>query len=366
MNKEKFKEYRARFYAFASSDKGKRFFNFAYSIGAAIVILGALFKILHLTGGNFMLSLGMGIEVVMFIMTAFDAPPKDYKWEEVFPVLKTADPKDRPQLRGGIGGGGGTASGVTPAPGVNVPEVAGGVGYTAAPGVPYVSPEDAKRSAGIPSDIQLDETDTMSLSESIHKLSSAADQLSKMAELTSATQDYLEQLSAISNQMEQFKRATESLTQVSNVLLESYRSITDNSGNITSHSQGYVAQMEDLNRNLAGLNTIYEIQLKSISSQLDNIDRINIGLRTIRDMYDNSVDDSSRYCQETERMTNYMAQLNAVYENMLAAMTVNMYGNPMAAMGRAAAPKPRKDEPESNRQKPANTDDAKEKDSDIL
>ena len=124
--------------------------------------------------------------------------------------------------------------------------------------------------------------------------------------------------------------------------------------------------MEDLNRNLAGLNTIYEIQLKSISSQLDNIDRINIGLRTIRDMYDNSVDDSSRYCQETERMTNYMAQLNAVYENMLAAMTVNMYGNPMAAMGRAAAPKPRKDEPESNRQKPANTDDAKEKDSDIL
>ena len=181
MNKEKFKEYRARFYAFASSDKGKRFFNFAYSIGAAIVILGALFKILHLTGGNFMLSLGMGIEVVMFIMTAFDAPPKDYKWEEVFPVLKTADPKDRPQLRGGIGGGGGTASGVTPAPGVNVPEVAGGVVYAAAPGVPYVSPEDAKRSAGIPSDIQLDETDTMSLSESIHKLSSAADQLSRLS-----------------------------------------------------------------------------------------------------------------------------------------------------------------------------------------
>lgn len=365
MNKGKFKEYRARFYAFASSDRGKRFFNFAYSIGAAIVILGALFKILHLTGGNFMLSLGMGIEVVMFIMTAFDTPPKDYKWEEVFPVLKTADPKDRPQLKGGAGGG--VASGVAPAPGVNMPEVSGGVVYAAAPGVPYVSPEDAKRSAGIPSDIQLDETDTQSLSESIQKLSSAADQLSKMAELTSATQNYLEQLSAISNQMEQFKRATESLTQVSNVLLDSYRSITDNSGNITSHSQGYVAQMEDLNRNLAGLNTIYEIQLKSISSQLDNIDRINIGLRTIRDMYDNSVDDSSRYCQETERMTNYMAQLNAVYENMLAAMTVNMYGNPMAAMGRTAVPKQRPDEQqESKNGKSASPIDDKDKETDIF
>ena len=346
MTKEKIKSYKNRFYKFATSEKGKRFFNFAYSIGAAIVILGALFKLLHLAGGNFMLSLGMGIEVLMFIMTAFDAPAKEYKWEEVFPVLKSQDPNDRPEFKGGGGNGGFIGSmpvGVNNAEAVNVQggtapvggAVMGGGGTIIIGGgnAPYVSPEDAKRTAGIPSDINLDENDTQSLSQSIQKLSSAADQLSKMAELTSATQTYLEQLSAISNQMEQFKRATESLTQVSNVLLDSYRNITDNSDNITTHSQGYVTQMEDLNRNLAGLNTIYEIQLKSISSQLDNIDRVNIGLRTIRDMYESSVDDSSRYCKETERMTTYMSQLNSVYENMLAAMTVNMYNNPMAAMG---------------------------------
>jgi gliding motility-associated protein GldL len=348
MTKGKIKAYKSRFYKFASSEKGKRFFNFAYSIGAAIVILGALFKLLHLAGGNFMLSLGMGIEVLMFIMTAFDAPAKEYKWEEVFPVLKSEDPNDRPEFKGGNGGGGYVGGGYSGPVGVNtmpegveIPEGAfngaGGPIIIGGGGV-YVSPEDAKRSAGIPSDIQLDETDTRSLSESIQKLSSAAEQLSKMAELTSATQNYLEQLSAISNQMEQFKRATESLTQVSNVLLESYRNITDNSDNITSHSQGYVTQMEDLNRNLAGLNTIYEIQLKSISSQLDNIDRVNIGLRTIRDMYENSVDDSTRYCKETERMTTYLAQLNSVYENMLAAMTVNMYNNPMAGLGSRISP----------------------------
>lgn len=350
MTQKKKKSIKYRYYNFVSSDKGKRFFNFAYSIGAAIVILGALFKLLHLAGGNFMLSLGMGIEVLMFILTAFDVPAKEYKWEEVFPVLKSEDPNDRPEFKGGNGGGGGFV-GSMPV-GVNTP-IEGGVASDAQGGgvavgggtiiigggatLPYVSPEAAKNSAGIPSDIQLDETDTQSLSQSIQKLSAAADQLSKMAELTSATQTYLEQLSAISNQMEQFKRATESLTQVSNVLLESYRNITDNSDNITSHSQGYVTQMEDLNRNLAGLNTIYEIQLKSISSQLDNIDRVNIGLRTIRDMYENSVDDSTRYCKETERMTTYMSQLNSVYENMLAAMTVNMYNNPMAAMGRQSS-----------------------------
>ena len=66
---------------------GQRLFNFAYSIGAAIVILGALFKILHLSGGNTLLCIGMGTEVLMFILTAFDRPPKEYHWENVFPEL---------------------------------------------------------------------------------------------------------------------------------------------------------------------------------------------------------------------------------------------------------------------------------------
>ena len=73
---------------FISSSKGQRFFNFAYSIGAAIVIWGALFKILHLPGGNALLSIGMGTEVLMFVLTAFDRPPKEYDWEEVFPQLR--------------------------------------------------------------------------------------------------------------------------------------------------------------------------------------------------------------------------------------------------------------------------------------
>ena len=101
----KYKRYKNRIEKFLSGDSGKRFFNFAYSIGAAIVILGALFKILHLPGGNFMLSVGMGVEVMMFLLTAFDRPAKEYNWEEVFPVLSTKDPEDRPEFHGGQGGG---------------------------------------------------------------------------------------------------------------------------------------------------------------------------------------------------------------------------------------------------------------------
>ena len=79
-----------------------------------------------------------------------------------------------------------------------------------------------------------------------------------------------------------------------------------------------------LNRNISGLNTIYEIQLKSISSQIESIEHINGGLNRIREMYDGSVVDSSVFRNETEKMTRQLAELNQVYSRLLQAMTVNM------------------------------------------
>lgn len=300
----KIKRYKNSIERFLSGENGQRFFNFAYSIGAAIVIWGALFKILHLPGGNTLLSIGMGTEVLMFILTAFDRPPKEYHWEEVFPVLQSKDPEDRPDFNGG----GGIVIGGT------------GVGH-----YPAVSPAEAKRAAGLPAGIDLSDDDTRSLSESIAKMSAASDQLARMAELTSATQQYLDQMGAIAGEMQRLRETTESLNKVSDVLLQSYRAITENSENITRSSTGYVDQMQALNRNIGGLNTIYEIQLKSVSSQLDSIDRVNRGIKDIRDMYEKSASQSARYCEETERMARYMQQLNSVYEKMITAMTINMY-----------------------------------------
>ena len=303
----KYKRYKNSIERFLSGEKGQRFFNFAYSIGAAIVIWGALFKILHIPGGNTLLAVGMGTEVLMFILTAFDRPPKEYNWEEVFPVLKSKNPEDRPDFSAGEG-----------------QIIIGGMPSAANNGNDVTS-GDAKKAVGLPEGINLSEADTASLSESIAKMAAASDQLSKMAELTDATQQYLAQLSQISEQMSHLRNTTESLNQVSDVLLGSYKAITENSENITKSSTGYVDQMADLNRNIGGLNTIYEIQLKSISSQLDSIDRVNRGLKDIRDMYEKSATESARYCEETEKMARYMQQLNNVYDKMLRAMTVNMY-----------------------------------------
>ncbi len=295
---------------FLHGEKGQRFFNFAYSIGAAIVIWGALFKILHLPGGSTLLCIGMGTEIAMFILTAFDRPSKEYAWEEVFPALDSHNPEDRPDFSGGgyIGGYVGQQNDYTD-------------GQSPYPGA------DTGQSTGLPA-IALSEEDTESLRDSIHKMSAASEQLSQMAELTGATQEYLAQMSGIADQMTKLQETTRQLNEVSQVLLDSYRTITNNSERINGSATGYVDHMEDLNRNISGLNTIYEIQLKGVSSQLDSIDRVNRGLKDIRDMYEKSARESSRYCEETEKMARYMKQLNQVYEKMITAMTINMY-NPM-------------------------------------
>ncbi len=291
----KFKTYKRGLSAFISSEKGQRFFNFAYSIGAAIVIWGALFKILHLPGGNFLLSLGMGTEVLMFMLTAFDKPPREYKWENVFPVFDTDNPEDRPEFKGGAAGG---------------VVINGGVAGSTGGGTTVARPDLAAP-----------------------VLSANASPGEIMSQVSDATQLYLSQITEMTNELRHLQDTTRSLNQVSDVLLESYKAITENSANITASSRGYVEQMQDLNRNIMGLNTIYEIQLKSVSSQLDSIDSVNRGIKDIRDMYEKSSETSARYCEETEKMARYMQQLNSVYEKMITAMTINMYRPMMAPDG---------------------------------
>lgn len=303
----KIKKYKNVIERFLSGDVGQRFFNFAFSIGAAVVIWGALFKILHLQGGNELLTIGMGTEVLMFVLTAFDRPQKEYDWEQVFPVLGSKNPEDRPDFAGGTG------------------IVIGSVAQPTEAQQAAAKAAQAKAAVGLPQGIELTPEETTSLSESIARMSAATEQLSKMADLSEATAHYLEQMSGISEQMQKLNETTTALNQVSETLLSSYKSITDNSEGIKDSSTGYVEQMASLNHNIGGLNTIYEIQLKSISSQLDSIDRVNRGLKDIRDMYEKSAAESAHYCDETEKMARYMKQLNSVYEKMIKAMTVNMY-----------------------------------------
>ncbi|MCC8070988.1 MAG: gliding motility protein GldL [Bacteroidales bacterium] len=301
MTKTKIKKYKNIVEEFLSGESGQRFFNFAYSIGAAIVIWGALFKILHLPGGNTLLSIGMGTEVLMFILTAFDRPNRDYHWEEVFPQLRNNGEKTEE----------------TPETEASKTEAHGGVviigGQPVAAGTPPVAPPKAE-GAGVT--------------------------------IEGTTSDYIASMESIADQMRQLSETTAALNRVSQTLLDSYNAVSQNSDEINRDSAGYVEQMRTLNRNISGLNTIYEIHLRSISSQLDAIESVNRGIKDMRDMWEKSSERSARYCEETEKMAYYMQQINQVYDNMLRAMTLNatMMGHqpstPVAPATTPAQPQP--------------------------
>ena len=367
---------------FLSGDGGKRFFQVFYSLGAAIVLIGALAKLMHwpYNLGNILLFIGLVVEALVFIVSAFDRPMRDWQWDLVFPVLDTNDAEDRPTFGGGGGSGGsvvigggkiddkalktGVAASSVGGKGSSSPIIIGGGSFgggggfgtgagsfgsgagtggfgsgsgfggstgtqepkSAVAAAEAMTPGQIRQSFGIPNAVGISEEDSNALTASIKKMAAAADQLSKMAEMTNATQQYLDQLTEMSENMQKFSTVTNSLTNVSDILLHSYKSITDNSDGINQSSRGYVHQMEALNRNIQGLNTIYEIQLRSISSQIDAIERINAGLMRIKDLYEGSIVDSSVFRSETEKMAQQLHALNGVYNRLLNAMTMNMYG----------------------------------------
>jgi gliding motility-associated protein GldL len=290
---------------YLSSEKGKRLLNFCYSWGASIVILGAMCKILYLPFGNTMLAIGMITEFFVFFVFGFEKPNSDYSWEDVFPVLKSKNPLDRPDFaQASISSIMRSEANMEDdnnhiAAHANIGAV-GNIGAAANAGSSTgASPEGASQS----------------LNAGIQKLLAAADRIAEIPQLTEATQKYLEQLSAIAGDMERFSTITHSLSNVSD--------------GINRSSQGYVQQMETLNRNISGLNTIYEVQLRSISSQISSIEHINAGLNRIKELYDGSITDSSVFRSETEKMAQQLAQLNQVYARLLQAMTVNMGIPPM-------------------------------------
>ena len=337
---------------FLSSENGKRTLNFVYSWGASIVIIGALFKILHHPLGSPILSVAMVTEALVFFISAFERPSNEYHWEEVFPVLKSKNPLDRPEF-GGSGNGGnngsgsivvGDLSGLQGLGGSDSSQSLGGSsivlgdlsGLQSGGGAPLTGNARAARSAEIgmaAMGLNVSEEDTRSLSESIKKLGDAAEQIAHMADLTEATKTYIEQITGVSANLERFSTVTQSLSDVSDTIVNSYRSIAAATTTEGTEEQtvGYVQQMEQLNRSLSGMNEFYSAHLDGLRAQMDTIRQINDGLGRIRDMYNNSVMDSTAFRNENERMAQLLSQLNQVYGRLLQAMTINM-GAPGANM----------------------------------
>lgn len=251
---------------------GQTFLNYAYSWGASIVILGTLFKLTHLPGANLMMFVGMGTEVIVFFLSAFDRP-----------FDKTQDGRELPTHYDIEGENGGETTASAAAHNVNAAvyntnTVASNTNAAApnanAAAYNINNVENAQNAQGAPvagANIIIGGTSgaqTLDMGTTPEMASQLAD----------AQTGYLEEL----------KRLTETLQKVS-----------EQSVRLTRDSE----EMENLNRTLTGICKVYEMQLKGASQQIGTIDEIN---------------------EQSRRMAQNIEQLNSIYARMIEAMTVNM------------------------------------------
>lgn len=266
---------------------GQTFLNYAYSWGASVVILGTLFKLTHLPGANIMLFAGMGTEVFVFFISAFDRPfdktqegrdlPTHIDEEEIDREEAEAEAAYNAGVQGSViigGGAAGSGAGVAGSgagvSGGGTIIIGGGAASAAASATAPASEGAAQTVAG--------GTQTVVSPEAAQTAAELAANHEVAMQLADAQANYLDEL----------KRLTETLQKVS-----------DQSVRLTRDSE----EMENLNRTLTGICKIYEMQLKGASQQIGTIDQIN---------------------EQSKRMAEQIEQLNGIYARMIEAMTVNM------------------------------------------
>lgn len=254
---------------------GQTFLNYAYSWGASIVIFGTLCKLTHLPGANFWLFLGMGTEVFVFFISAFDRP-----------FDKTADGRDLPthveDAEEDEDGAEATDHVTMQAPqaviigGSGVIHAGGGVA-AGQPGGAASQPAAA--------------ADGLQPSGSVQIVGGSAAGVvgqSMVTPVVTGTAENEEMVQAQSDYVAELKRLVETLGKVNE---QSSRLATDS------------LEMENLNRTLTGISRVYEMQLKSASQQISTIDQIN---------------------EQSKKMAQQIEQLNQIYSRMIEAMTLNM------------------------------------------
>lgn len=266
---------------------GQTFLNYAYSWGASVVILGTLFKLTHLPGANIMLFAGMGTEVFVFFISAFDRPFDKTQEGRDLPTHIDEEEIDREEAEAEaaynagvqVAGGGSVVGGAGVSGGGTI-IIGGGTANTANVSAAPASEGAAQTTVGGTQTI-VGGTQTVVSPE-------AAQTAAAAAELAANHEVAMQLADAQANYLDELKRLTETLQKVS-----------DQSTRLTRDSE----EMENLNRTLTGICKIYEMQLKGASQQIGTIDQIN---------------------EQSKRMAEQIEQLNGIYARMIEAMTVNM------------------------------------------
>jgi len=253
----------------------KRFVHISSCIGAAIVILGALFKIMHWPGCNQMLIVGLSTEAFLFCLFASDIPHEEVDWTLAYPELA------------GMGG----------------------------------AAEIEEETNNLPISTQLDNllADAKIGPELIESLGAGmraiGDNAGKMADISNATV-------ATNEYVDSVKKASSNVSTLADTYQKAAASMSDLAN---SNDAGYSIgeSLNKVSKNLSALNATYELQLQGSKTHLDATNKFYDGLADLMKNLHDSVDDTKKYRQEMSQLSTNLTALNTVYGNMLSAMNFN-------------------------------------------
>ncbi|MFN3917025.1 MAG: gliding motility protein GldL [Flavobacteriales bacterium] len=263
------------------SKQWKLFMSKLYGFGAAIVIIGAMFKIMHWPGAGPMLVVGLTTEAVIFIFSAFEPIHEDPDWTLVYPELALGHGDDH--------------------------------GHHAIAG----SHDDANESIteqldNMLAEAKIDSELIDSLSKGLKSLSDNANKLGEVTGASSATEEYVSSLKNASDRVGKLSGAYE---EASTALM----------GLASTQKEGasFGEQMQKVSTNLASLNNVYEMQLKGSSEHLQATQQLYSGISELMTNLHDSLEDTRKYKESMAELSKNLTALNTVYGNMLSAMNFN-------------------------------------------
>ena len=291
---------------------GQTFLNYTYSWGASVVILGALFKLTHLPGANVMLFIGMGTEVFVFFISAFDRPfDKTAEGREMpthlteeflasgkvqYTAAEEAAAEQEEQAESGAAPQG--VEGVRRAAASGSQSAGPTVIFTGGTQSSVSSPQAVSNVAQPVADVSQPVVNGQSASEDGSTVMSPGAAQVGAGVQQPVQPNFVPQMSA--EDAAAMNEAQGNYVEELKTLVETLKKVNEQSTRLTRDSE----EMENLNRTLTGISKIYEMQLKGASQQVGTIDQIN---------------------DQTRKMAEQIERLNQIYARMIEAMTVNMH-----------------------------------------
>ncbi|MDR0605043.1 MAG: gliding motility protein GldL [Bacteroidales bacterium] len=279
----------------------KNFMAKLYGIGAAVVIMGALFKILHYPGADYMLLVGMGTESIIFFFSAFEPLHVEYNWSLVYPQLAMGhDDEKKPKK---------FAQGTITQQldrALEEAKVGPELLESLVSGMKNLG-ENAKQLSGVSNSVAATDSFVSSLSKATESIRNLGQSYEKTAEAVGHNSN------AASEYFQKLEKATEAMDKLATVYEQTVQTMDTDSE--------YMEGVSRLSKNLSAINAVYELQLQTTTEALDASKELDAQMRTTTEHLSQSASQVIAYKEQIDMLSKNVSKLNDIYGNMLAAMS---------------------------------------------